>query len=183
MSFPRRSSSWLVAVGLVILVARAAGGQATLLPASGTRVRFLETPTSSHRVTGAVVGSERDTVSIATDGGGVLLVPASTFDHYEISRGSRSSFGRGLGLGALFGTVGGVVMGLAGADENSWVCNTACSAVAGGVVFGALGALAGGIIGANSHHERWEAADAGSPRVVVRAHGGSGVEVGLSLRW
>lgn len=183
MSIPRRSLSWLMAAGLLTLMARDAAGQATPLPGTGTRVRFMETPASGHRITGAVVGSEGDTVSIASDAGGVLLVPASSFSHYEISRGTRSNFGRGLGLGALVGTVGGVVVGLAAADEDSWVCSTSCSAVAGGVVFGALGAVAGGIIGASSHRERWEAADAGRPRVVVGARGGTGVHVGLALRW
>jgi hypothetical protein len=172
MSISRRSLSWLVAVGLLALAAPDAGGQAVPLPGTGTRVRLMESPASGHRITGSIVGSEGDTLRLASDAGDVLLIPASAFTRYEISRGVRSNLGRGLGFGALFGALGGVIVGLASADENSWVCSTSCSAVAGGVVFGGLGAIVGSIIGASSHRERWVQANSGAP-----------LAVGLSLRW
>jgi hypothetical protein len=172
MPISRRLLSWLVAVGLLPLAAPDAGGQAVPLPGTGTRVRLMESSASGHRITGSVVGSEGDTVRLVGDAGDVLLIPASAFTRYEISRGVRSNLGQGLGFGALVGALGGVIVGLASAEENSWVCSTSCSAVAGGVVFGGLGAIVGSIIGASTHRERWVQANSGAP-----------LGVGLSLRW
>jgi hypothetical protein len=123
MPISRRSLSWLVAVGLLALAAPDAGGQAVPLPGTGTRVRLMESPASGHRITGSVVGSEGDTVRLVGDAGDVLLIPASAFTRYEISRGVRSNLGRGLGFGALFGGLGAIVGSIIGASTHRerWV--------------------------------------------------------------
>jgi hypothetical protein len=47
MPISRRSLSWLGAVGLLVLAAPDAGGQAVPLPGTGTRVRLMESPASA----------------------------------------------------------------------------------------------------------------------------------------
>ena len=77
-----------------------------------------------------------------------LRVPATTIDTLWVKRGSA---GRGAGIGALVGLVGG---GIAGAAACADCQDTPPSAsVAGGALIGAaIGALAGAGIGAASKH-------------------------------
>lgn len=166
----------------LLAVPRVAAAQANGLPSPGERIRVADTPGSGHRVVGSVVRSDADTIGIATESGSVVAIPGRSLSRYEVSRGLRSGFGRGLGLGALVGAVGGSLLGMAAVDDDGF-CNTACGLVGGAVLFGAAGAVVGGIVGASSHYEKWEKVERTGPGLVVRPGPAERVEVGLSLRW
>jgi hypothetical protein len=169
-------------VCLLVALPHAAAAQETGLPSPGQRIRVADVSGSGHRVVGSVVRSDGDTIGIATDSGSVFAIPGHSLSRYEVSRGMRSGFGRGLGLGAMAGAIGGSLIGLAAANNDDF-CNSACGLVGGAVLFGAAGAVVGGIVGASSHYEKWEKVDRTGPRLVVRPGTADRVDVGLSFRW
>ena len=177
-----RSWSTALVVCLSIALPRGATAQVNGLPAPGERIRIADASGSGHRVVGSVVRSDADTIGLATESGSVVAIPGQSLSHYEVSRGMRSGFGRGLGLGALAGAIGGSLVGMAAASDDGF-CNTACGLVGGAVLFGAAGAVVGGIVGASSHYEKWEKVDRTGPGLVVRPGPAKRVDVGLSFRW
>lgn len=182
MTIVRISFRMLVASVLLAALPRVAAAQGNGLPSPGERIRVADAPGSGHRVVGSVVRSDADTIGIATEAGSVVAIPGSSLSQYEVSRGLRSAFGRGLGLGALVGVIGGSVVGLAAAEDDGF-CNTGCAVVGGGILFGAAGAVVGGIVGAGSHYEKWERVDRAGPGLVVRPGPSKRIEAGLAFRW
>jgi len=181
MSAARMPFTALIAC-LLLAISREAAAQNKGLPSPGERIRVTDASGAGHRIVGSVVRSDADTVGIATDSGRVVAIAGHSLSRYEVSRGMRSGFGRGLGLGALVGAVGGSLIGMAAADNDGF-CNSACGLVGGAVLFGAAGAVVGGIVGASSHYEKWEKVDRTGPGLVVRPGPAERVQVGLSLRW
>lgn len=182
MSAARLLLNLLRAAVLLAALPRIVAAQGDRLPSPGERIRVASSPVGGQRVVGSVVRSDADTIGIATEGGNVVAIPESSLAQYEISRGLRSGFGRGLGLGALVGAIGGSLVGLAASDSDGF-CNTGCAVVGGGILFGAAGAVVGGIVGASSHYEKWEKVSRAGPGLVVRPGPAERLEVGLAFRW
>lgn len=182
MSTTRHSLIPLVAAAFLASAAHSLAAQTDRLPAPGDRIRIDRSSEPGHRLTGAVVRSDADSIGIATTEGEVVTIPGSSLGRYQVSRGMRSGFGRGLGVGALAGAVGGSLVGMGVANGDDF-CNAACGLVGGALLFGGAGAIVGGIVGASSHYEKWETVDRSGPGVVVRPGKTAGVDLGLALRW
>src|SRR5881409_1383682 len=89
-------------------------GQRLSLP-SGTRVRVW---VAGEPTVGSVQSLGGDTLSVAVEGGGPLLVaPLAGIGGIEISRGTRRKTGTGAALGAVVGLLGGLAIGAAADPE------------------------------------------------------------------
>ncbi len=128
---------------------------------AGQRVR-LRTEAGGKWQKGTVVETRTDVLTLELDGSVTTLgLPLAGISELEMSRGQRSNFLPGLGWGFLAGAViGGVAGGASGDDPPGWFSMTAEEkAVGGAIVFGTMGALVGGIVGALTHRDRWEPVD------------------------
>jgi len=72
----------------------------------------------------------------------------------DVSGGRHSNFFRGLGIGLLVGVVGGAIFGATTASGVDGY-NAGPMAVMGGLYFGAVGGIAGGVIGLVARSENW----------------------------
>ena len=158
-----------------LIIGLAAGPHALFAQDVGERVRVTT-------VYGSVVGQV-----VETDDDRFTLSGGGSFRHIDISglerSTGRSAWKRGLVWGGAVGAVGGTVLGAWG----STLCFTeACdddgvslgTALVGGVIFGAVGGVAGMGIGALLGPERWESIPLGSdivasPLAELRLHSGS----------
>jgi len=94
----------------------------------------------------------------------------------ELSRGRRPDTIRGAAIGLAVGAAGEAFIGFAGSSQQCNVQQNYCSPVAPGlspggeaVLFGAIGAALGAVIGSLHHHDRWEGASFSGFQVSVTA--------------
>ena len=102
-----------------------------------------------------------DSVVVDTGKNGGVTIPRSMVTRVDQSLGRRSrgrSALRGAGFGLLIGGVGGAFSGLiSGDDEPGWFAFTAEEkALIGGIAFGGMGTVLGGVIGALAPTDQWE---------------------------
>ena len=105
---------------------------------------------------GTFVAWEADTL-VTESNGDILALPLDSVTTLEVSAGRRSQTSLGAGIGSVTGVVMGAVVGAASCTDEvfeSFVNPAACAA-AGGVIFGAAGALLGALIGATMKTDRW----------------------------
>jgi hypothetical protein len=123
----------------------------------GERVRLKTIGAPDLWLDGNVIALDGDTLWLAQrQGGERLAIPAPSIRQLEVSRGRRSNFVRGLGIGLAGGAVLGAAMGLIDGDDppcpaEAWFCfrySAGEKAVAG--------ALVGGGLGGHSWAELWE---------------------------
>ena len=82
--------------------------------------------------------------------------PLSSVTRLDVSRGERSQWARGLGVGFLGGALIGAVYGGTHAGTDAWDLPTEVAVGLGAAFFGAGGALVGGIAGYFIKTDRWE---------------------------
>jgi hypothetical protein len=174
----------LVAV-LMVFPGAAAGAQAAVQIAAGERVRVKSAGGRPQIVTVVDVGAG----SIAgVSGGRSVTLEFSSIERIERSLGERSradAFVRGLGRGFLAGGVGGALLGAATGDPGCTSWDMTCysreeGALGFGVIFGAAGALIGGVLGMSSPGEQWQRVPVPA-RMAVTPTGSGGAAVRLSF--
>jgi len=147
-----------------------------ILLAPGTKVRVDAPGLLSSRLVGTVVALRADTLEVTGRVGTPTakpatwtgLVPLSTIDNLERSHGSKGHALVGMGIGFVVGAVIGKAT--YGSDNSSsdfgWGNVQA-------VLFGLLGIIPGGIIGAQFRTEQWEKVQVGPLGFEMpAAHGG-----------
>ena len=158
--------------------------------AMGQRVRVsFRCSTPPCRQTGTLAGWQNDTLSLST-GGATQHFSRFTLTQLELSRGRKSHWLAGAGIGFVAGT--GTVVLLLTSGTSTSICDSAhnqdaigpigclgIASVTGGLPLGLVGALVGGLL---VKTERWETADTRGLRVGVLPRRG-GVGFGASLRF
>jgi hypothetical protein len=110
-----------------------------------------------YRIVGTLVSStpERLTLRSLADDQAEVQLPRPAVTQVEVSRGQRTRWRRGLGIGFLGGAAAGSVLGIVlGADGNDLRAEHAAAggAFLGGIAGGAIGTVAG----ATTRVDRWE---------------------------
>ncbi len=88
----------------------------------------------------------------------MLLVPVASINRLEGSRGRKSNWAEGAGIGLLVGAATGAIIGLASDTDSGGFapcCTAETLAAVGALVFGGVGGVIGLIIGASTTTERW----------------------------
>lgn len=85
-----------------------------------------------------------------------LVVPLSSVTRFEVSRGQRSKWAEGLGIGFFVGAIVGAVVGYASGLPASRDLPSGQAAAVGAGLLSVPGALVGLAIGANTKGDRWE---------------------------
>ena len=137
---------------------------------------------SPQQYVGTFVTWEADTL-VTESNGDILALPLDSVATLEVSLGRRSQAGLGAGIGSVTGAVIGVVVGAASCTDEvfeAFVIPAACAA-AGGVIFGAAGALLGALIGATIRTERWVSVPLDRLRVSFRPRRDRRFGLGLSV--
>lgn len=158
-----RPAALSIALSLSFLLSLAGQGAPKLAP--GAHVR-LTTSWSAVPVVGTVVAVDRDSVRIRPEDPAIfpghptsVAIARSSIRDLEVAVKSHSNAGKGALIGLGIGVVGGAVAGVEGCqpDQNSWdlFTPTQCAAF-GGLLFGAIGAGLGALIGSAGGSERWE---------------------------
>lgn len=170
------STLLLSAIAWTVLGAQSA----TVSPGSRVRLR-----TGSFRLEGQVVRVAADSVSLMPVAGmqGPIAIPAAQVQSLDVWRGRTSQWRSGAEIGAFVGLATASVVfaarmrhcvGIACAKSLSWDAYGWAGALPG--------ALAGGLVGALFHHDRWERVPLGPvhPQIAVQA-GDQGI--GLAIRF
>jgi hypothetical protein len=156
-------------------------------PSPGIRIRF-DAPSLGGRLTGTLMEWEADTLRVSVDGyapGLALLVPTDSVTRLEIIR-QRTLTLEGLGLGVLAGTIVAVIASPDVLDEDGNCTTVPCIAYQVSphmdtriAVLGAVGALAGMIVGSVTKTATWVAVPL--KRVEVGPTPDGGVALGLRI--
>jgi len=114
-------------------------------------------------VTGTVMSLTRDSLTLMTSSDPSLVLPLDSLGRVMVSRGRKSNWAKGLGIGAGTGTLVGLAAGLvAGSAKGSCTMGmgyTDCAPLygVGGAVLGLVaGSLFGLVAGIATTSERWE---------------------------
>ena len=118
----------------------------------GRRVRITAEDSGVIGWTGTLRVLNSDSI-VLEDG---LDLPLASVTKLEVYRGKRTRTGEGAGKGFVIGAFTGVVLGIAACSSPGAYVSQGQCAVGGGLVFGAGGALLGGLIGALAGADRWE---------------------------
>jgi hypothetical protein len=155
MTITPRSALMTAIVELFLVGAvDAAYGQAD----SGSRIRITTDVRSPKPMVGTLVSADSDSLRLTSAKDQRLLtVPTRSVVRLQMSRGQRTSTGRGALIGALAGGVTALVLGVAASTENdSWVEVGGPEIAAAMGILGLAGAGIGALIGSVSHHEHWD---------------------------
>ncbi len=148
----------VIGLALLVLGAHVSGAEREDKPlqlSEGARVRISAPVVAARPILGTVVGLDERTVDVAVIGkGDAVVVPRSAISRIDVGCGRRSR-GRNALIGAGIGLGMGALLGLAhgGDDPEMWI---AYSAGEYALMFAALGAPAGALVGAAvPPRERW----------------------------
>ncbi len=171
----------VVSIGLILLSmgdASLAGQAAAVAPGSRVRLR-----TGSSRLEGQVVRVDTDSLSLILSAGnrGPIAIPAAQVQSLDVWGGRASQWRSGAEIGsfvgfaaasAVFAARMGRCVGAACAKSVLWVDYGAVGSLAGAVV--------GGLVGIVFHSDRWERVPLGPvhPQIAVQA-GEQGVAVSI----
>ncbi len=182
----RPSLSSFVVAAVFTGIASQTAAQTPANLASGSRVRLVATGVSSRPLIGTILKGDATTIEIQKIGQkGPIVVRRDAITKLEVCLGRRSR-GRGAGIGALLGFGIGVIPAFVPESEepcgsNEFFCRTTPSGQrvqativthrAVGMVFGAIGAGVGALIGAAlPPGEKWRAVPTGLRVSVGGAH-------------
>jgi len=145
----------------------------------GARVRISTVPRAAHSdwTTGTIVAVTGDSLAIQVqpESGRTIGIARASITGLEVSRGERSSWLMGLGIGFLIGAGTGGAVGATTLSQG-YDLGTAGATAAGAVIGAPLGALLGMVIGSTIKSERWR-------KVPVTVSGlGGGQSFGYAVR-
>jgi len=191
----------IAVLGLALLAALAlrpvpATAQASKLE-PGTGVRVTSSAFDLHDAQAVVRAIHGDTLALLVPYYRIKLsrlipdtarpeIPLEAIDAIDVSMGRTSNFGRGVVRGGLIGATFGLGIGMAMATDDWWEAGDIASAIGSMTI---LGVVVGGLIGAVSHHDVWQAVHVRPGEAPVTLHLGSGphggqtVGVGMTLRF
>ncbi len=148
------------------------------LLASGSRVR-VTAPDCALRGQAATFRALRaDTLVLET-----TECPLSSVTRLDVSRGERSRWARGLGVGFLGGALIGAAYGGTHAGTDAWDLPTDVAVGLGAAFFGAGGGLVGGIAGYFIKTDRWEEVPLERLSVSLAPQRDGGFALGFSVRF
>jgi hypothetical protein len=152
-----------IVLSLLSLLSLAGQGAPKLAP--GARVR-LTTSWSALPLVGTVVAVDGDSVRIRPEDPALfpdhptsVAIARSSIRGLEVAVKGHSNAGKGALIGLSIGVIGGAAGGAAGCqpDPNGFnVVGPGPCAAAGALIFGALGAGLGALIGSSGRSEHWE---------------------------
>ncbi len=164
------------------------------LLAPGARVRLYASQTADGRYgrfVGQIVSRVPDSLTLKPEDDLPVVVPVASITRLEVSRGRRSNWAEGAGIGLLVGAATGAIIGLASGDDppcprsgwfcSRWTAGTKAGALA--VVFGGVGGVIGLIIGASTTTERWVEVPLDRLRVSFAPQRDGRFALGLSMRF
>jgi hypothetical protein len=139
----------------------------------GQRIRVTIDSLPSTWLVGTIAAVDADSFRVAVVGKGPRWVARKRVVRLEVSRGQRNAMEAGAFQGVDFGALfGAVIAARSMAKPCAWP--TAAAAVCGETrilvgtgLGGALGAIVGAAIGSLIKRERWEAASAAQPQIVL----------------
>ena len=136
---------------------------------SGTRIRVWTAEFSGKRMTGTVLSSVGEIITLTVKGqSDPLMVPVTSINRLEVTKGKKSKIVTGAVVGLFAGASLGAIVGYFGTcstDQQRQACELdsysvgetkAANAVIGAGVLGGLGLLLGTVIGAVIKVDRWE---------------------------
>ncbi|MFL5561359.1 MAG: hypothetical protein ACJ79K_07795 [Gemmatimonadaceae bacterium] len=142
---------------------------------SGVKVRMLLTGREEHRYEGRLVALTTDSVIVGLSGERSIRVPRASVARLDLGTRPRRTRNTwvGIGIGLVVGAAVGAEVGpsLPGAPESDPVFGEEFERTVGAVLFGAVGATAGGIIGYNVGGTHWQEV----PLIVARGRPELGV--------
>ena len=130
---------------------------------AGSRVRAMPTGAERYHV-GSLLAVPDDSVRLSLERtGDSLALARASLARFDVSRGRRAQTGKGAIYGLAVGAFAGLILGAA-TYEGCDGCfgpdpGIGGSAVIGGILFGAIGAGVGAIVGAQVKGERWVPVD------------------------
>lgn len=127
----------------------------------GDRIRVVIAQPAGTPLVGTVSAVTADSLLLQVEGTAApLAIEKSTIMKIDVSKGRHGHTGKGAGIGLGLGVLGGGIAGAIDEAHCNGICflNTDASVEAGAIVFGALGAVAGALIGTFARSERWRPA-------------------------
>lgn len=130
----------------------------------------------SRRATGVLDAMTSDSVTVSWDSGLRSTLSLTRISRLEESHGRQRYVRRGIGLGLLGGAIAGATWGAIAYEKDAFLDFGAGPDMLGrGFALGAVGAVVGGIIGAQGRWERWSRFHPSrlsvEPRLGPRSHG------------
>ena len=156
-------------------ILQAQQGAAALTP--GRRVRIHQQ--GGQPLVGAFVTADSTTLSIVTAPKDTVHLRQSAVTGVDLSLGTKSHAGKGALIGLGAGMLVGAIAGAASSCSVDAEVPPAACAVAGALVFGALGTGVGALFGAMTQTEQWQ--PTAWPTLGFRPGGLDGTQLALGL--
>lgn len=135
---------------------------------------------------GDLVSLGPDTLTMTTSAADTVAVQRAAISRLDLSTGTKSKAGKGAVNGLLFGGLGGALIGVlaSGSDDGEFLdYGPGAWAASGALMFGALGAGVGALIGSGQRTDQWEGVVLPTVAIVPVAGTGSRVAIGVRFRF
>jgi hypothetical protein len=135
---------------------------------------------------GDLVSLGPDSLTMTTSAADTVMVARAAITRLDLSTGTKSKAGKGAVNGLIFGALGGALIGVlaSGSDDGDFIdFGPGEWAASGALMFGAVGAGVGALIGAGQRADRWERVALPTVAIVPVPGKGSGVAVGMRFRF
>jgi hypothetical protein len=119
---------------------------------------------------------------VQASAGEPLLIRLGEIHQFEVSRGQKSRWLMGLGIGFVGGAAIGAVVGYTTDPEGNDLPPEGAAVIVGGLG-AAVGGLLGTIIGSTIKSDRWEEVPLDRLRVGIATHRDGRLGIGLSLKF
>lgn len=178
------SRSALLILALLLCTALDLAAQAPpidLVP--GRRIRVHRRAETT--LVGDLVSMGSDSLTMTTAAADTLAVARASITRLDLSTGTKSKAGKGAVNGLLFGALGGALIGVlaSGSDDGDFIdFGPGEWAASGALMFGAIGAGVGALIGSGQRADRWESVALPTVAIVPVPGTGSRVAVGVRFR-
>ena len=179
------SRSALLILALLLCTALDLAAQAPpidLVP--GRRIRVHRRAETT--LVGDLVSLGPDSLTMTTAAADTLAVARASITRLDLSTGTKSKAGKGAVNGLLFGALGGALIGVlaSGSDDGDFIdFGPGEWAASGALMFGALGAGVGALIGSGQRTDLWEPTVWPAITVAPGGRVGNAVALGIHLRF